>query len=376
MSRKPVTRALPSLAEVLPRFSGFAPSVNHTDALAEVLRRVVRQVRERQSRPFYAIREVAAFFRLAPSVVGRVYERLAAEGLLIRKRGSMTLVSGRRDQPRIPVRGVVGLPVDLSGFLTLAHWQQFFIQLEARLRYHHYLADFIFTHKADFTQPEYLDRLLAHELDALFWFFPLPEHRDLVLQAADQGIRVAVLTDRPGRYPGLVYEASRLHALRQGFAEWKRAGIDSVVVARPGVVPPPNTDKEIALAGVGLPYRPEVYDGTGHREYVRRLAASPAAAIVFDEEFPCRDLFFHAPQEMTELVRRRRVLVNPTFRLPFAVEPEVRVDTVARDWAGIARRIADGIALVADRAHEKPVVFHAQWRSRIPANRFTAVTLP
>jgi hypothetical protein len=71
---------------------------------------------------------------------------------------------------------------------------------------------------------------------------------------------------------------------------------------------------------------------------------------------------------MMELARQCRVLVSQSLRIPFAGPPEVGVDTVIDDWAVIARRIADDLALGDNAAGSAPPIFEGQWRSRVPIN--------
>jgi len=369
MSRKPVTRSLPPLSDALPGFTGFPSACNRTEALAEVLRGLARDVRGKTPRPFYAVHDVAAHFRISPSVVARVYQRLSAEGLLTRIRGSVTLVTARGAQARIPVRGVVGLPIWLPGFTGMRHWQQFFVHLEARLRYHHYLGDFIFTQGGETADADDLDNLLAHEIDALFWLLPLPQYRDLLWQLADHGIHVHVLTDRSVDFPGRQFGLTVERALRQGFTEWRQQGVSRVVVVRTVVASTTQqTSKASALTHAGLPWQDAIVPATGQREFVRRLAESPAVGIILDDDLLTHTLFYHAPQEMMELARQCRMLVSQSLSIPFAGPPDVGVDTVTHDWPGMARRIADELALGATPNQTKPVVFHAQWRSRVPVN--------
>lgn len=368
MSRKLVTRSLPPLADATPGFRGFPPECNRTEALADVLRRLARDVRGKMPRPFYAIREVATHFRMSPGVVGRVYQRLDAEGLLTRIRASMTLVTARSAQARIPVRGVVGLPIWLPGFTGMRHWQQFFVNLEKRLRYHHYLGDFIFTRNGETANADHLDNLLAHEIDTLFWLLPLPQYRDLLWQLADHGIHVYVLTDRSLDFPGRQFSLTVERALRQGFTEWRQQGVSRVVVVRPGSPTAPQTSKASALTHAGLPWQDATVPATGHREFVHRLAESPAVGIILDDDLLCLTLFYHAPQEMMELARKCRMLVSQSLSIPFAGPPNVGVDTVTHDWPDMAHRIADELALGANPAQVAPVIFHGRWRPQVPVN--------
>src|ERR1019366_5698633 len=88
MSRKPVPRSLPPLAEMQVAFAGFAPAEHKAHRLTMLLRQTARQLVRREAQAFYAMPEVARFFHVSLETVSWAYRQLEREGLLLRQRGA------------------------------------------------------------------------------------------------------------------------------------------------------------------------------------------------------------------------------------------------------------------------------------------------
>ncbi|MBA3847876.1 MAG: GntR family transcriptional regulator, partial [Planctomycetes bacterium] len=99
MARKEVHRDVPPLARLFVGHSGFPDAANRSALVLAALRSAALRVRRSQPRPFYAMREVAAFFAVPLPTVARAYRALEDEGLLSRLRSSMTVVRPRRVRP-------------------------------------------------------------------------------------------------------------------------------------------------------------------------------------------------------------------------------------------------------------------------------------
>ena len=230
MTRKPVTRSLPALRSLHPRFSGFDPAGNSRDALTQHLRRTIARVRLDTSHPFYSIRQVAGFFGVSLKTVAGAYEKLEAEGLLTRLRGSHTLVQGRVLQPRHPVRGVVGVPIYLQPLVIGTDWRFFIMRLEEELRRYHFVTDFIFYRTGE--NEDLAERLLEHKLDMVLWYVPTQAHVQTMLRLRDGGIRLVVLSDGKGQFPCEQYFLNLAQALRDGISDWRARGVDSITILR------------------------------------------------------------------------------------------------------------------------------------------------
>ncbi|MEI6085548.1 MAG: hypothetical protein WCS70_14785, partial [Verrucomicrobiota bacterium] len=165
---------LPPLASVLRNFSGLAAGQTQTHALFQALRKLALRLRGDTAQPFYSTREIAEFFGVPQPTVVQVYGELEMEGLVVRLRSVGTLLQPIKRQPRVPVRGVVGLPIWQWGFCHLAEWRRFYHQMEETLARHHLVADFIFFSTEISDQEHFLERLLSHNLDFVLWYKPLP----------------------------------------------------------------------------------------------------------------------------------------------------------------------------------------------------------
>ena len=370
MSRKKVTRSLPSLAESVPGFRGFQPKENGSEAVAHILRKLAAEARQKQPHPFYSIREVAAHFRLTTSVVGRVYQRLAAEGLLIRKRGSMTLVPARRAQARIPVRGVVGMPIWTPGFLEFADWRLRFILLEHEFRRRNFIADLIFAEENELETPAFLDRLLGHELDIVLWTFPLPVHRQTMLGLADRGVRLVSITDRQWPFPGLQYTLHWEKSITEGLTEWKAAGISQLVVGLYEGVPEAESGlPRSAHAAFRVSY--EVFHVGDEKGFIQRLATLPrrGVGLMLIDDNLCGRLYRESPREMIQLCRDYRVMQKPSINIPSPLVPDLRVDLIRVDWNKVAAQMAFDVAAGKDGKPCQPVPVFAEWKPRMSLDR-------
>lgn len=231
MARKPVTRTLPDLAVVLPQFTGFIPAENRIERVVGLLRDVIRHVRQRHDIPFYAMRTVARFFNVPNRTVHEAFQRLEADGLLRRVRGSQTWVRSHRLQSRQRVLGVVVVPVPLPSFVIGSLMRTFLLCLEEELRRRHFVLNFVFYKYAEEHSPELLDRLLIHEPDVLFWHAPPPSVRPVVETLLDGGIPVVMVTEEvKGPFPRHQYVQDYRPALVETFAQWRWAGITRFLV--------------------------------------------------------------------------------------------------------------------------------------------------
>src|SRR5664279_485635 len=127
MARKPIQRSFPALASQIHGFKGLTSRDHKRHALCGLLRQIAIRNRRRQSHPFYSMREVAMFFNVTLPTVGAVYKQLEREGLLLRRRSSMTELVPVAHDGRQVTRGVVAVPIYLPGFLMLRDWRSFFI---------------------------------------------------------------------------------------------------------------------------------------------------------------------------------------------------------------------------------------------------------
>src|SRR5205809_148661 len=90
MARKKIRRRLPQLRGSM----RLAAADLKVERLTEILRNAASKHQTEKPQVFYALREVASRFQVSLSMVAAVYRQLENEGLLMRLRGSRTLLKG------------------------------------------------------------------------------------------------------------------------------------------------------------------------------------------------------------------------------------------------------------------------------------------
>ncbi len=343
----------------------------HTRAYAvlKTLRGLALRLRGATAQPFYSTREVARHFGVPQPTVVQVYRELEAEGLLVRLRSTGTLLQPRKRQPRNPVRGVVGVPIWLWGFTENLNWRTFLISLETHLRRHHFVANFVFFGFENICHSDFFDRLVAHQLDYLVWFSPLPGYTPMLQTLVDCGIQVAVVCDTDWRPPFPTYQVDWERPLAAGLRAWVRDGVTRVLALH--AAPDAYTLGRVTplLERSGLPFE-------WHHIKERDLA-DIAAGIPPQEKWgviiPSEDMIGRwsgsRPAEMAALAQRTRVMI----RAPLKSSPEwwadCRFDLVETNWDQLAARIADDLAVNRWRPDTEPVLFSARWRPQVLATK-------
>lgn len=366
MNRIRSPRRLPALREALPGFRGLPKGTTRTFALFDAVRALARELQSNGAQPFYSTREIAAFFRISQPVVVRVYRELEAEGLLARRRSTMTLLAARQRGPRMPVRGVVGVPIWTYGHCHYSDWRLFFQRLEEHLRRHAFVADFLFFQMEDPGQSEYVDRFLAHELDSLIWLYPLPSYMQTMLQLADQGVSVAVITDRREHFPFPTYAVSWDQALRQCLTAWKRMGVSRVLTPSQPAVPSPvsGLTQRLGLETQSIQANPlqflEMMRRTDSKGSVGAILADPAwnaSAATYKEDF-------------LSILSSHHILLLHRLELARPILGTLSADFALIDWDRLAARLANDLASGALRRQAAPVVLEAELHADAPAERF------
>lgn len=376
MSRKQLQRNLPPLRKLFFAFHGFRASDNRTVLLAEHLRRAVSRVRTAETRPFYAMREVAGFFGMPVSKVALAYRKLAAEGALTSVRGSATFVPGHRMHPRRAIRAVAGLPIWLPGFSTLQHWPRFYRNVDPELRAQNILPTYLFYKNHEEVNPQFAEDILARRLDLVIWLFPLPSARNTMLLLEDYGVPLVVLGDGTWTFPGQQFRLNWDAAICQCLDTWQRAGLKSVVISRPPAASSIQTDHPIhghdlqtlqrALTARRIKCDCSEAPNGYYDRYLNGLAAGPAGGIIFVNFFWIATLFSQAPAEMTRLMETHRVLL---CRLPASVpepaSPRARADVLFMNYGQVARRVARTIMAGRWRRPETPAEIAAEYHGRL-----------
>ena len=369
MSRKPLHRALPPLAKVVPNRATVLAQDNRTAAVRDALRQAIGRLRTNSARPFYAMREVAAFFDTSCTVVARVYHQLDREGLLLPLRGSKTLLAPRKMQPRSPIRGVVGIPIWVHGF-TLTDWRHFFTRLEEELRRYHFVADVIFFSNQAYDDHSLVERCVAHQLDHLIWLDPISSGREAIETLVDCGVRVVSLGEEVDDLPGRPYRLSWQHAVRQGLRQWKRAGLSTVIIPQmPSDAPLHHRLKQL-LRQEGLLHRVWPVAETEVASCFAALNMQPHEGIVFEFPLVCLSLCQQALTHMIELCRRHRVMLADSVNIPAPLVKGIEVDMAAMDWDKVIDWVVNDLVDGAPPASRPVHTFRARWLPRVPLSRF------
>ena len=374
MSRCQVKRTLPPLASLLPRFNGFGPAENKTQALYDQVQALAVRLHGPASQPFYSVREVAAFFGVTAPSVTRVYERLEAAGLLLRLRGAMTLLRGTRPQPRSPVQGVVALPIWSYGYLALVEWQVFFQQLAESLRQHYLVADYIFYSYKEYSRPDFAEMLLAHHPDYLVWLFPLADMFNQIQATVQRGVQALAVAMPPTHTPFPTYVVSWERALSKVLRDQADRGATEVVI-------PLQPGGESPMAGVVRRlatrhnltcslYQIADLDSPDWVGYVRALTPRRNRVVVFADDLWCDSLCRAAWGEMLPLLSQPHVvfLHRPTVQARWLTSATINI--LALDWRKLAERIATDIATEKLFQPVTQATFHARWRPAAPAEKF------
>lgn len=375
MGRKPVERSLIPLPELFPGFRGFSPEENKSARLREHLWEAARKARGARATPFYSIREVAKFFDVSVPTAAESFRRLAQEGVLIQVRGSMTLVAGDRAQPRIPVRGVVAVPIWLPGFMIFPDLRVFYVHLEEQLRRHNFVADLIFYRQSEEVEPEFARRVLSHHPDFVLWLAPVVADRQTVQMIADAGVRMITLTTEPLTVPGRQYRLNWETALERGLRQWKREGIERVLIpARRKHDASATFVLDAVVKRLGIPCEhPLVSDQDATpRQFIQGLYRDRRTGVIFDRDASYTYFCSAVPEAMAALIGRARVMVMRPINILPAFLCRATVDFVSPDWRDIAQRLATDLAAGKTAGGGSPVPFEARWRPHMDAGKLAS----
>lgn len=288
---------------MLPEFPGFTPSDNKSALLVHWLRIAAERSRRDQAVVFYSVRQVADFFGVSLKTAVEAFERLEAEGLLTRVRASHTLLEGRRQQPRHPIRGVVGVPVYLPALVYGNHWRAFLMRLEQHLRRYHFVCDFVFYHARDQEDETLKECLLDHELDSVMWFVPIAEHIPIMLRLLDHGIKLVVISDGKAHFPREQYYLDLDAGVTDAMRAWAAQGIRSCVILKSPQHPSRHSHAVVERAVQAARQQVEVWTLLDHEvpQAIRRLERRPRQGVIFTSHPWCESLCAKYPPHMEKL---------------------------------------------------------------------------
>jgi len=362
MGRKAVIRQLPELSAILPNREEWLRAPNKSHAVESGLRQVVAAVRGRKRVPFYAMREVAEYFDSSLRAVSAAYEKLGQEGLLTIVRGSQTLLEGRRQAPKSPLRGVVGIPVALPSFLFGNNPRQFFIRFEEELRRLSYVVDFIFYATGSDDTHHLVERLLSHDLDTAMWMGPPHAMKDAILRLNDAGIHQLIVGDGPTMLPLQSYTLDLDQGFQQAAAGWHKQGTSTVHLVGPKRSLAPQFLRKVktAFSRQGFKITEAFCEPI---DFFTQIGCLPKeTGLVFLEHFHYEILCNHDWQAMRDIFLRHRTLLAQGLVYHHAFQgSKIPIETLELGFASIAVRLARDIATRSYLTSKENTTFPTHW---------------
>lgn len=369
MARKQVERTLPALSEAFASFCEFPPGISHQSALLKELRSAARQFRTKDSRPFYAMREVARFFHVPLRTVAIAYEQLELEGLLNRIRGSRTMLVGKTRSPRKPVRGIVGIPLWLHAFVVSPYSRYLHWELEERLRQCGFVADIVFFRGDEVAQAHFTERLLEHNLDYIIWHTPHPRAQQTLLSLKDSGVHQIIVqpADNPTSMPLPTYFQDWRSGYQQMGAHWASSGIRIVLTPKPVYLPSLRALKSFTatLEAAGL----EVQLVEPSAEALLRAAQDlpqQDCGVAFLDQLGADTICNENPVEIEKLLEFCRVaFCRGPIHTPYFRHRDAKVDLVRFSPEEAANRIVNDLRDNKIPHPGETPTFHAIYESNL-----------
>ncbi|MGE9290007.1 MAG: hypothetical protein ACQKBT_03395 [Puniceicoccales bacterium] len=374
MARKEVERSLPDLDTLFGAFPGFNPKVSRQATLARELRRAAESLRKEDACPFYAMRAIGEYFNVPIRTVSMAYEELELEGILNRIRGSKTMLAGRTQSPRKPVRALIGIPVWFHALIVSPYCRNLNWELEERLRSYGYVADIIFFRGNEINRPEFTDRLLKHNLDYVIWHTPHPKISQVLLSLKDNGVHQVIVqpTDNPISLELPTYFQNWQSAYVEMATNWYRNGIRKVLVPEPIYLPSIKAMKQFATTL--NTYELEVQFVQATPQELMELALSMPAektAVAFLDQLGADEYCNREPVCLEAILKHCRVgFCRGPLRIPYFETRDHKADVIRFSARKTAQRIAEGIR--DDVLGKSPDhTFHAMYEADVPLSRKT-----
>ncbi len=335
MPRPPIRTLLPALEICLPDFTGFPADAGKTESIAGHLRSIVLKHRDATNLTFYTSRDIARFFGVCQQTATLAVGVLEKEGLLRRIRGSHTVITGKSNITRIPLRAVAGFPMGFVQSRYSYPHKRLSRDLSDELWRHNMALDIISYVEIGGHLPDFNKRLHGHGINFAIWISPHTHDRSAMLHLEDQGVRNLIVdynTRTAGFKPDIIIDIMRCYA---AFGRrWKtNYGIRKVLVIEPSEYP---TERIESFAKVMTQHglECEVHKSTPtlaiELEETYR-DADPIGIAILDERATA-EFTFYAPAAFVALARRHRVLYGNNYtEVPFAGNGEILVDRISID---------------------------------------------
>jgi hypothetical protein len=349
MARVKVYRELPPLKEAMAHFKGFPNDRSRQQTVIDELRVLAKKIRGKKPVPFYAMREVADFFAIPLGMLSVAYQALERETLLIRLRGSRTMLTGKAVLARDVIRGVVGVPIWLNSILTLPYTAVYLMEVEEQLRRAGFVADIIFHDRKDEeADPSFAARLLRHRLDAVIWHSPFNGSQQNIFSIAERGVKPFIIQqpDAPRNIPGVIY----LTGFRNGYETlaktWRSGGIRKVWLWTPPVHLHHKSESTLFLSIMKEQGIAVTFTEDEPRVLLKKIRSEKKirAGVAFLDTTNCERLCNHEPYVIESISRAARLaFCMGIVRVPFLQHRGVKVDVVGLSARKMAARLVTDI---------------------------------
>lgn len=371
MARKRITHDLPPISETFAAHQGFKPEQSRQKAITQLLRDCARSLQCEDARPFYTMREVAAFFGAPLRTVAISYETLDLEGILSRIRGTQTMLNGKKTSTRQTINAIVGLPISLQAMLASPFECQLQMELEERLRGRGFVADSIFFRPNEDYEPAFGERLLRHNLDILIWHAPHPLASHVLFSLRERGVRLILLqpAESPLRIAARVHILAWQEAYQKMLVHWSAQGVRRAYFVEPSLISARRALKQL------LPLIPQhgitatVIEATETALAQLAPASAPPAsgAVLAFMDFITADALCNGYPELIDRIsaNTRLAFCRGAVRVPRLVTRRICVDVVELDAAALADGIVADLCDVQNTQEGVRATFHADYYSQM-----------
>jgi len=345
MSKVRIHRTLPPVEEVFRDFQGFTNNRSKQFELEEILRIAAARLKKPQAQPFYAMRVIVGFFKLPLRSVALAYQTLEQEGILNRLRGTVTMLEGEQIAPRKPVRAVVGIPVWLHDVVVSPYARGLYLKLEESLRKKGFVADLIFFRAMEVSSPDFVQRLLDHNLDILIWHtMTAPPSAQMLLSLKEGGVRLIVIqsAEQLTSLPVSTYLLDWRSAYADLAKIWAESGI------RDAVIPAPiNSYGKTILAGLcnslsANQIQSHVVEEEADKllDQVSQLSKTRPTGLAFIDIFGAERICNESPHIVEAILKQARIaFCRGAIRTPYFNHHTQCADLVLCEAAEIAEKI-------------------------------------
>lgn len=358
----------------LPRGSALGMAHQKTDSLLQILRSLAIKNQREQPRVFYSLREVGKQFRVPVSSVAKIYRDLEHEGLLSRVRGSKTLLQGRRNDRRLSIRGLIGLPALMSNFITIPDYRSFFISLRRELWLRGFATTMVFFRPIEAADGRLSDQLKNHDVDTVIWLHPGRTAKETLLRLSDMGIRVILISQIGTPSMPSRYYVWRERAIETLLTDWKRRNTVckvTVIDCRDYRSPVTEEVLRVILQNLQVQATIRTFQGEDSSAFLRDLCRIETDGIIFPAAGLAARFAFRSPDSLVELLCAQRVaLIDGPVDIPFISVPDTPVDLVRVNWQPIAESIVNDLITREGFEHNRHTTFEAEAHLRIPLSSF------